>query len=86
MHELFFETRPFEQTGANNPVNIGIMVTQKGLRPIVPEESSAEYKSFSDEEKNYLRIMKQCWQHERSERPSFEEVHDNLTTILNKLM
>ncbi len=38
MHELFFECRPFEQSGATNPVNIGIMVAQKGLRPVVPEK------------------------------------------------
>jgi serine/threonine protein kinase len=79
MHEMLFESRPFQTGNAINPVNIGIMVAQNGLRPTIPEES------YSKQEKEYLELMKQCWKQEKQSRPTFEKVHHMLTEILNEL-
>lgn len=87
MYELFFEIKPFQSGSINpaviNPVNIGIMVAQNGLRPPIPDQSNERYQSFSAEEIEYLGIMKECWDQNKSARPTFEDVHSRLTKIAN---
>ncbi len=77
MHELFFEQKPFENgTTVINPVNIGIMVAQNGLRPPIPDEEHTE------DEQKYTKLMQKCWKHEKKSRPTFEKVHELLTKML----
>jgi hypothetical protein len=85
MHEIFFEKRPYtirspissveslnssDSDEFSNLWSLGLQISQ-GLRPYVPEADSEEYSLFSDNERAYLKVMKQCWDGVPVNRPSF---------------
>jgi hypothetical protein len=88
MYETFFEQAPYtsfpllynhsssDSSSSNseeliNPWNLGLQIA-KGVRPVLPDEETMA--KFSDAEKCYIDIMKRCWDHDPSKRPTFAEL------------
>ncbi len=83
MYELFFEVRPYSMTSDPltsdfvNPFLLGAQVTQ-GKRPHIPDLSEA-----SEDEQLYITLMQKCWDNIPENRPSFEEILNDLMAIQN---
>ncbi|KAG2383719.1 hypothetical protein C9374_004390 [Naegleria lovaniensis] len=83
------------------PLTIFVHIAKDELRPVIPFNNREELSQWSDMylqtqnnvEKNllletvekYIELMKQCWAHHPSERPSFEQVFTQLSTLKNNL-
>ena len=84
MYEVLFEIRPyssFEDTGdKNEPISLfhlGIEV-MNGKRPEIPNIQ------LSNTEQEYISLMKKCWNHNPSIRPSFLEIHKEMEAFLTE--
>ncbi len=71
MYEIWFETNePYEKATygieykvANDPM----------FRPTIPQTSNHEDAALYQE---WMTLMKQCWEHDPSKRPHFEQIVD----------
>lgn len=93
MYELLFERTPFQEVNddygsiisSGNMITLSIDVAQKGRRPIIPEYDKNDIRSFSDAEGRYINIMTKCWQHNAENRPSFDDVFEQINDIRQQL-
>jgi hypothetical protein len=94
MYEIFYERPPFQEENnsddsdqSTNVSSFGSMITlsidvaQKGRRPTIPVYSANDARAYTQMEVRYLDVMRQCWQHDAGNRPSFEEVLEILSEI-----
>ena len=70
--ELITRKEPY--SGMNKP-DIIVGVSQKGLRPIIPDNCPLPYS----------QLITDCWKEEPSQRPSFSEILHRLEQLLNML-
>ena len=77
MYELFFETLPYAGEDHRSVIALGRSVVA-GHRPSIPE---GVYENVTENERSYLKIMKQCWQENVDVRPSFNDIYNWLDTI-----
>ena len=71
MYEVFFEKLPYNENNSCSSLGLSRKVT-KGLRPFIPD---GIMETISEPEKDYLRLMQECWVREPKDRPSFEDIY-----------
>jgi serine/threonine protein kinase len=79
LHELFFEEQPYRtnEEQFDSIIALGNRVVG-GLRPAVPEYL---IDGISAAEEQYLMLMKQCWDGNPEQRPSFDDILSKLLNI-----
>jgi serine/threonine protein kinase len=84
MFELFFQRPPF-YSGKGVNVSIALDIT-RGRRPEISDE---EIHHLNQVEVRYVDVMKKCWESDPQNRPSFEQVYDEICeiqTMNNRMM
>jgi serine/threonine protein kinase len=77
MFELFFERMPYADHDFESVITLGTQVVN-GLRPTIPPNT---FERVSQQERDYLTLMQQCWVQEAEERPEFEDIYTLLLEI-----
>ena len=82
MWELLFERRPYYDSQSYH--NIHLKVSKNpNFRPTItplPEDGVPVFERKS--KKDYIEIFKRCWAHRAEDRPKFDEVNEELQTLL----
>jgi serine/threonine protein kinase len=75
MYELFFEKKPYEHVTER----VIARIAHERFRPELPQVE--EFVNMDEAEKLYLNTATSCWQHDPRQRPSFIELHQQLTNL-----
>ena len=81
MYEIFAETSPYYNENATNMFKLGNEINQ-GLRPMLPEW--IDENRLTEQERGYLQLMQDCWQHDAKKRPSFKKILQIIDGIMNQ--
>ena len=81
MYETFTETGPYHNENTSNMFKLGSEINQ-GLRPMLPEW--IDENRLTEQERGYLQLMQDCWQHDAKKRPSCKKILQLVDEIMNE--